>query len=529
MSEAEKGPASTTAGGVSNTAQAAAAMSSKSSRLAVPLLGLMSGIQICDPNISSVALVKASTDLSFSASTTALASGIMTLALAASVIATGLMGDRLGRRRVLLAALVLSAIGDILVAVSPGSLLYLIGRVLAGVGLGAVFGCSFAYLRVVASDRLGSAMGTFCGLGAATAFVAGLAGGALADSSWRAAYFVVPVLCFLSLPLCRAIIPFEKPSKGDRIDYPGLLLIAVGITGLLYGLSNAAASLTEPKTWAPIAGGLMAIVLFAVVENRSKHAVFPIGLFRKPLFIAAVLSGVGWNLAQGSSGLQLSNLWQYVYKFSTFEVIVAQLPMLLVAIAGAFLVGRQLKHGTSSRTLMVSGFISLFAAFVWLGLIPENSSYWIFVPPLLLLGAGLPLCSTTQAHAYMVQAPASSFGPVTSSRLTVGQFGFSLGMAGTAVLMSQLNSIGITHKLIAAGVPASQTGQGLDAVTLYIRTGDYPSFEVGKQALQDAGSVYVQSFGGTMMVVAGIMVTIGLTCWFLMRSKSSDQHSEATN
>lgn len=74
----------------------------------------------------------------------ALAASISTLALAASVISTGLLADRLGRRKVLMAALIVSAAGDLIVAAAPISGVYLLGRVVAGIGLGAVYGASFA-------------------------------------------------------------------------------------------------------------------------------------------------------------------------------------------------------------------------------------------------------------------------------------------------------------------------------------------------------------------------------------------------
>ena len=89
------------------------------SRLAIPLLGAMGAVQGADPNIASTALIGASRGLGMSGSLLALAASISTLALSASVISTGLLADRLGRRRVLMAALAVAALGDIIVALSP--------------------------------------------------------------------------------------------------------------------------------------------------------------------------------------------------------------------------------------------------------------------------------------------------------------------------------------------------------------------------------------------------------------------------
>ena len=126
------------------------------------LLGIIGGIQVFDPVVSSVALVSASADLEFPASTQALAAGISTLALAATVIPGGLLADRLGRRRVLMASLVVTTIGELITAAGLTISMYLLGRIIAGVALGVVFGASYGLLRDVSrADKLGPAMGLF--------------------------------------------------------------------------------------------------------------------------------------------------------------------------------------------------------------------------------------------------------------------------------------------------------------------------------------------------------------------------------
>lgn len=78
--------------------------------------------------------------------------------------------------------------------------------------------------------------------------------------------------------------------------------------------------MTSPLTWAPLLAGLLFLGIFVVVEKRGAHPFFPIELFRNPGFVAAVGMGVAFNLAQAVGILQLANIWQYVYGFSTVEV-----------------------------------------------------------------------------------------------------------------------------------------------------------------------------------------------------------------
>lgn len=234
-----------------------------------------------DPIISSVALVDASQALHFSSSTAALASSISTLALAATVIATGLLADRIGRRLLLILALITSVSGDLLVAASANDITYLLGRVIAGVGLGAVYAAAFAYVRAIAPGRVGAALGQFTAMAGVATLLGSLLGGTLVTTSWRLAYLVVPAFCALGLLLVPFMLPKIARIRGERIDAIGLLLIALGTSGILYGISQASThSLSEVQTWAPMLVGVVALIIFVAVELRQWSSDPPMLCFR---------------------------------------------------------------------------------------------------------------------------------------------------------------------------------------------------------------------------------------------------------
>src|SRR5664279_68423 len=191
-----------------NGGRVAPGASVKVSALAVPLLGLFAGIQAADPIISTNALVKASRALDMSAGVETLAASISTLALAATVMSTGLLADRLGRRRVLAGALLVAIAGDVLVALAPSASVFLIGRAVSGVGLGAVFAAGFAYLRVVTTPAtLARGIGIFSAVGSVTMIILSFLGGILATGDWRVAFLLVPVIAALALPATLRILP----------------------------------------------------------------------------------------------------------------------------------------------------------------------------------------------------------------------------------------------------------------------------------------------------------------------------------
>ena len=121
-----------------------------------------------------------------SGSLLALAASMQTLAIAATVISTGLLADRIGRRKLLMAALIVGCCGQLLVAIAPVPAFYLLGQAVTGVGLGAVYGAAFAYVRAVAKPgALPQALGLFTAVVGIGTIVFTFLGGSLSSIDWR--------------------------------------------------------------------------------------------------------------------------------------------------------------------------------------------------------------------------------------------------------------------------------------------------------------------------------------------------------
>ncbi|MEY4997004.1 MAG: hypothetical protein RLY59_408, partial [Actinomycetota bacterium] len=203
-------------------------MKTKSAVLPLIYLGLLASIQGADPNIASTALLSAGKDLQFGG-LTALAASVSTLALAATVISTGMLADRLGRKKIIIAAMLLAVIGDGLVSVSQDPIMFIAGRALAGIALGAVYGSAFAYVKYFGDNSKGglsAALGTFsASIGLFTLLVT-FAGSALVGVGWREAFLVIPALSVLSLFLGLFILPQDGPrvKSSEPWDFLGQLL-----------------------------------------------------------------------------------------------------------------------------------------------------------------------------------------------------------------------------------------------------------------------------------------------------------------
>lgn len=496
----------------------AASPTRRASAVAVPFLGILGAVQGSSPNIASSALVHASRGLHMAADEVALAASVQTLAIAASVISTGLLADRLGRRRVLMAALGVGAAGGVIVAASPSTVVYLLGQVLLGVGLGAVYGAAFAYIRAVAAPgRLAGAVGVFAATIGLTTLILTFAGGSLVAVNWRFAYLVVPVMSVICLLLVPAILPREDRIRSTKQDVVGQVLLALGIIGFLYGVSELGHSLTSPRTLGPLGLGTLLIAAFFVFEARNPNRFFPVGLFRSPVFVAAVLAGFIYNFGTAVSFLQATNLWQYVTGLTSSEVAIWQIPLVGAGVIGALVVGRLMTRGLTNRAALIIGAILTAIGFVGLAVVHASTSFLVFAGPLILVGAGVVICSIPFGNLFIKEAPPAQFGPVTSSRTTVGQFFYSIGFAVSTVVIDRLTMGGVVEKLTAAGVPATQTGTAVSAVTMYASDDTEPSTALARRALADAVQSYGDAFATMMIVAAVLSIVAGVVAYLLLR------------
>jgi MFS family permease len=487
------------------------------SRLAVPFLGLLGAVQGTCPNIASTALVGASRSLHMAGSTQALAASVQTLAIAATVITTGLLADRLGRRRVLMVALVVGAVGNLVVVASPAAVVYMLGMAVTGVGLGAVYGAAFGYMAaVVPAERMASAMGTFTAMVMASTVVLTFVGGNLASTHWRTAFLLIPFMCAVCLLLTPILLPKVERIRGDKLDLPGQAFLMVGVILFLYSVSQLAHSLTSPKTLVPLVLGVILLVGFFVWESRYEGHFYPVQLFRSPVFLAALCAGFIYNFGTAVAFLQVTNLWQYINGLTTSKVAVWQLPLLIAGIVSGLGTGRLISRGLSNRSAILMGGSVSALGFVLLALEHSSSSLLGFLPGLVLVGGGVIIAAVPFGNLMLLEAPPRHLGPVSSSRTTFGQFFYTIGFSISAVVIDRLTVGGVVHRLQNASVPANQLSTGLDAVSVYASKGSSPTTSLGKAALKDAVVSYGHAFGTMFFIAGGLMLIVGIVAYVLL-------------
>jgi len=410
---------------------------------AVVVIAVLAATQSADPGVMNIALSSVSKDLGIQGFGLSLAASVGTLSLAATVIAVGALADRIGVRKVIMIGLVLEMVGNIVVAISPDFTVLIIGRIIAGVGMGALFAGAFSMVPEIAGKKgIPKVIGQWTGMLYVLLIVFSVIGSVLIGINWRLGFVLVPAICLVMLFVVPAALPETSRRGAKEFDTLGLCTLGLGMVLLLLGVSFAAVSLTSPLFWGTILIGLVLLGLWAVIEGKSRKASFPIRLFKSPIFVAAVLAGILWNFGESVMQLQSANFWQKVVEVPAGVVGVSQMPFLLAAVVAGFLGGALLAKGRSPVIVMSVGFIMMVVGTLSVAFTTVETTIVAFIPFLVLVGGGMVLVAVVQAREYVAEAPAKYLSAVVSSRTSVGQLGYSLGVALTSTIIT----IGITKE-----------------------------------------------------------------------------------
>jgi MFS family permease len=320
-------------------------------------------------------------------------------------------------------------------------------------------------------NQVAALAGSFLGL---------IVGGLLSEIDWRAVFWVsAPVGLLGTIWSYRSLHELGSRKTG-RLDLPGNLTFAVGLSVLLiaitYGIQPYGEHTTgwlNPWVLAGLIGGVVLLVAFCVVEAKVADPMFDLSLFRIRAFSAGNLAGLLASISRG--GLQfmliiwLQGIWLPLHGYS-FESTPLWSAVYLLPLTAGFLIAGPASGALSdrfgARWFATGGLLLTAVTYVGLFLIPVNFPYWLFAAMIALNGVGSGLFAAPNTTAIMNSVPASERGIASGMRgtffnsgtsLSIGVF-FSLMIVGLASTLPGTLSSGLQHQGVSAGV-AGQVAQ----------------------------------------------------------------------
>jgi EmrB/QacA subfamily drug resistance transporter len=404
----------------------------------VVLIGTV--MSILDTTIVNVALATLSRDLHATISNVQwVVTGYM-LALGSVIPVTGWAGRRFGAKQVYVASVVLFTLGSALCGLATSTTELILFRVLQGVGGGMIMPLGQQMMAEAAGPQR---MGRVMSIAAVPVMLAPILGptigGAIVQNvSWRWIFYVNVPIGVLAVVAALRVLPRVAPRPTDRLDVPGLLLMATGVPLVIYGLAEigSTGSFGSAKVLVSCLVGLALIGLFAVHALRARRPLLDLRLYRRPTFASASVAMFCLAGALFGAMILMPLYWQDVRHQSVIDAGLLMAPQGLGAALVMPLAGR-LSDRFGGGPIALIGVLITAVGTIPFGLISAHSSIaWLSIV-LFLRGTGIGFGFMPAMTAAFASLERSELSDATPQLNVLQRVGGSLGTAVLAVVLQR--------------------------------------------------------------------------------------------
>jgi EmrB/QacA subfamily drug resistance transporter len=436
-----------------------------------------------------------------------------TLVFAGLLFTFGVIGDRIGRKRMLVIGLGLFGIASLLSAYSRSPEQLIFARAAMGLGGAAVMPQTLSIISNVFEPReRPRAIGiwaTAVGIGVATGPVLG---GVLLDHFWWGSVFLinVPVTAF-GIIAALVLIPESRNPEPGKIDYLGVLASIAGLVLLVYGIVQGG----DTGSWAradvlgPIVGGLGVLALFAWHESRVSHPSLDVRLFRDRRLSASV--GALGLLFFGMGGVffftsfYLQNVRGYSPLHAGLLTVPFAVGQLLMSPRSATLVRRYGAKAAGSAGMFVTA-----ASLAGYATLSTTSPIWVLAVLFGLQGAGIGVAMPAATSAVMEVLPRERAGAGSALTNTARQVAVALGVAVLGSILAQSYRGAMAPRLhvlpAALRESAAQSISATQAVAQQIGQAGRPLLGPAANAFDNA--MHVTTIVAAAIAIAGSLVVL---------------------
>jgi EmrB/QacA subfamily drug resistance transporter len=448
------------------------------------------------------------------------------LFLAALILVGGSLGDLFGRRLFFLLGVVMFALASACCGVAPTINHLIVARSIQGVGAALVVPGSLAIISASFDEKSrGQAIGTWSGFTAITTAIGPVLGGWLVEhGSWRWVFFI-------NLPLAAAVIaislrhvPESRSAARGRIDWPGALIVTVGLGGLVYGfIESANRGWGDPLVLTGLVVGCGCLVSFLFIEANAASPMVPLELFASSAFSGSNLLTLFLYAAIGIFFFLFPlNLIQ-VQSYSATAAGAAMLPLILLIFLLSRWSGGLVAHYGPRLPLIVGPLVAA-SGFVLFALPSVGDSYWkAFLPAVMVLGLGIAITVAPLTTVVMNSVSQDRIGAASGINNAVARVAGVLAIAVLGIVMVDAFGARLHHELVSLSLPAGFM-EALLSDEIKLAGLPIPSTlnSATRLAVQQAiAQAFVFGFRIVTLICAGLSVASAAVTWFMIPKTSA--------
>ncbi|MFF8943810.1 MFS transporter [Streptomyces sp. NPDC014864] len=429
------------------------------------------------------------------------------LVCASLLILFGTLGDRVGRRRILLLGYGLFGIASAVAAFAHNPQTLILARALLGVGGAMIMPATLSILRQVFPDRRERALaiGIWSAVAAVGAAVGPLLGGFLLEHFWWGSVFLVNIpLMLVSLPVGRLLLPESTGDRDGPWDVVGAIMAAVGLFGAVLGVKRLGGGepALSPLTLVPLLVGVVLLVGFVRRQRRRSHPLVDLGMFARPAFVTSVGCIVLAMLALVGLELIAAQYLQLVLGLSPLRTGLRLLPLTFAAMA-AGLAGARMLRRFGPRWMVCFGFCLTAAAVLLLTGMGGQDDTALLLAGFVALGFGLETTLFGAYESMLSEAPEARAGGAAAIGETSYQLGAGIGIALLGSVMNAAYAPGLTS---VSGVPADASRAASHSLGEAYEVAGRLGVPAGDALRQAARNSFVHGLHVTLLVSAGLLL-----------------------
>ncbi|WP_405376200.1 MULTISPECIES: MFS transporter [unclassified Microbacterium] len=444
------------------------------------------------------------------------------LVLAGLLVTMGSLGDRFGRRRLLLIGATGFAAVSALAAFAPSAALLIVARAAMGVFGAMLMPSTLSLLRSIFTDRdqRRLAIAVWASMFSAGSALGPIVGGILLEHfSWGSVFLMaVPVLVPL-LVLAPILVPESRDPKPGRIDPVSIALSMATLVPIVYAIKELAVHGVGVLPVVLVVAGVGFGWLFARRQLRSESPMLDMRLFARGTFTGALLVNLFSVVALVGFLYFVTQHLQLIIGMSPLQAGLALVPgLVLMIIAGLGVV--PISRRVSPRIVIPAALTLSAAGYLMISLSTDAAAVGTLIAAFGLLGMGIGAAETVSNELILASAPPAKAGAASAVSETAYELGAVLG---TAVLGGILTALYRSGFIVPDGVPAPAADAARETLAGAVNVAETLPAGVGDDLLQAAARAFDAGVGVTSLIGAALVICAGIVAATTLKGSRAQQ------